>query len=243
MNKISLIIPVYNGAQVLSNTFAKILEFVKKIDVLGQIVFVDDGSTDNTLELLTDFKNTNLNLPITVASYNENKGKGFAIKFAGDYLNNGSDYVGFTDVELPYGLESLPEVQTKLSKYDIVVGSREQNEEKQYSLYRSFMKKIFRLFIPKEVRGFKDTQCGFKFFRTEVFKSIFERVSTFRWVFDIELFLIASMSQYSIYELKVSIDKNLLKKKGGVSLLKHSFYILADLSKIRHNLQSKVYEK
>ncbi|MFA7314366.1 MAG: glycosyltransferase [Candidatus Magasanikbacteria bacterium] len=243
MDKIALIIPVYNGAEVLQNTFTKVVDFVKNFDVLGQIIFVNDGSTDKTQELLQNFKIQNETLPITVCGYEINKGKGYAIKYASKFLNEENNFVGFTDVELPYGLFKLTEVQTSLSKYDIVVGSRKENEEKQYSFYRSIMKKVFRLFVPKEISNFQDTQCGFKFFRTEIFQAIFSRVTTFRWVFDIELFIIANISKYSICELTVSIDKNLLKKKGGVSLYKHSFYILADLFKIKKNLKSGVYEK
>ncbi|MFA7245339.1 MAG: glycosyltransferase [Candidatus Magasanikbacteria bacterium] len=243
MSNIVLIIPVYNGAEVLSSTFSKILDFVNNSDILCQVIFVNDGSIDKTQELLQDFKIKNEILPIIICGYEVNKGKGYAIKYASKYVKGDSSFVGFTDAELPYGLSKLLEVQTNLSKYDIVVGSRKENEEKQYSFYRSVMRKIFRLFIPREVTNFQDTQCGFKFFRTEVFQSIFSRVTTFRWVFDIELFIIAVIYKYSIYELTVSIDRKLLKKKGGVSLYKHSFHILADLFKIKQNLKSGVYEK
>ena len=243
MDKISLIIPVYNGVEVLQNTFIKIVDFVNNFDILDQIIFVDDGSTDKTQELLQNFKIQNEALSIIVCGYEINRGKGYAIKYASKYLNEKNNYVGFTDVELPYGLSKLKEAQTNLSKYDMVVGNRENKNERQYSLYRYIMNKLFRLFIPKEAWSFKDTQCGFKFFRIEVFQDIFSRVTTSRWVFDIELFIIANIYKYSIYELPVSIDKKLLKKKGGVSLYKHSFYILADLFKIKQNLYFRVYEK
>ena len=243
MDKISLIIPVYNGAEVLPNTFIKIADFVNNFDVLDQIIFVDDGSTDKTLELLQNFKIQCKTVSITICSYKINRGKGYAIKYASKYLNEQNSYVGFTDVELPYGLHKLKEVQTNLSKYDMVVGNRENKNERQYSLYRYVMNKLFRLFIPKEVWGFKDTQCGFKFFRIDIFQDIFSRVMTFRWVFDIELFIIASIYKYSIYELSVSIDKKLLNKKGGVSFFRHSMYILTDLFLIKNNLKSGIYEK
>jgi hypothetical protein len=76
-----------------------------------------------------------------------------------------------------------------------------------------------------------------------IFKKIFSKVTTFRWVFDIELFVIAIIYKYHIYEIPVSINKDLLKKKGGVSIFKHGFYILKDLFQIKNNLRSGVYEK
>lgn len=243
MNKISLIIPVYNAEVFLEETFSKLSNFCKNHEILSQIIFVNDGSLDKTEEILQKLQTIYSNLPIVICGYKQNQGKGYAIKYAAKYLESEVFIVGFTDVELPYGLEALGEVQTKLSKYDILVGSREQNTGKQYSLYRLLMKKIFRIFIPKQVTDFKDTQCGFKFFRSEVFQSIFCKIQTFRWVFDIEIFLLASILDFSIYELPVSIDKKLLKKKGGVSIFKHSLYILKDLFLIKRNLQNKIYEK
>mgnify|MGYP002397932091 CR=1 FL=1 len=224
----TLIIPIFNGAQYISSTCKELSDFCTNENDIDHVIFVNDGSTDRTKEMLENIKKE-YSFSHRVLSYKENKGKGYAIKHALDHTK--TDYVGFTDVELPYGLEKIKEGVLRLDTCDMVVGSRESGV--QYSTYRSFMKKLFRLLLPRQIRTIRDTQCGFKLFKKDSAHVLFSKLKTYRWVFDIELFLIAQKENYTVQELPLMIKKECLTPKGGVSFLRDGLHIFLDLIRVR----------
>jgi len=243
MERLTLIIPVFNGSKYLEETFRDLDVFVaKNPDIFEHIIFVNDGSTDSTQEKLSELKRLYSRLPTIVFGYEQNKGKVYAVKYALESCQSVSTFVGFTDIELPYGLDLLTEVLEKLETYDMVVGSRAVHSTPQYTNYRRVMGILFRFLLPASIREYEDTQCGFKFFKSSVAKELFGRIKTFRWVFDIELFIIAKIKQKKIFELPVSIKTKCLKQNGGVSLLRHGLYVLQDLQTVYKCTAQKKYE-
>lgn len=235
--KLSLIIPVFNGEMYLQKTFDELNGFFAQKDYLHSIIFVNDGSTDNTKEFLENYKQTQFSLPITVVHLEKNNGKGFAIKTAVEMIKDSADIIGFTDVELPYGLSKIEEGFAYFqSQPDLccVIGKRIQTHglEKQYSKYRKFATTCFRWFLPKKIRDIEDTQCGFKIFRANMAKELFRLIKTNRWVFDIELLLAAKYNNFNIHEIPVIIKPSCVGR-GRISFLRHGFKILKDLLKVR----------
>lgn len=233
MLKCVLVIPVFNGQKYLLTTFKELKEFLQKNNIISEIILVDDGSTDDTLALLSGFA-SNFFVPTKVVRNVSNQGKGMAIKKAMASIEGNPDLLVFTDVEIPYGLESVVEsinIITEHPEYQIIVGDRTKGE-KQYFWYRKLMSKIFRFFLPRELRTINDTQCGLKVFRLEVAGIIFNKVRTNRWVFDLEIFLGAIRNNFLIYQIPVDIKPSCLGK-GGVSFFKHGLRIIIDIVKIR----------
>ncbi|HAT03678.1 MAG TPA: hypothetical protein DCS29_02785 [Candidatus Magasanikbacteria bacterium] len=228
MNKMILIIPIFNGEKYIHDTCKELESFFLASDCIESVIFVNDGSIDGTREVLESIKQT-YSFPHTVFSYEKNRGKGYAVAHAVAQING--DYVGFTDIELPYGLQHISEGLSKLASYDMVVGSREIGAQR--SGYRRCMSKIFRLFLPRGVRKINDTQCGLKFFRIDVARVLFSHIKTYRWVFDIELFLLAEKKKYHVCTLPVVIKEECITPKGGVSLLRDGVRILSDLLRVR----------
>lgn len=225
-----IIIPVFNGAFELSNTFAALDTWLLFRKDHVHIVFVDDGSCDETFFLLTRYYETR---PVTTSLLRQTKnlGKGQAVRRAIEEFAGRSVFIGFTDVDLPFGLGAITIAEQQLARglADVVIGDRTAGIiSSQYSLYRRLAYRLFRLFLPPELNDVADTQSGCKFFRSELAAQWFSKIRTSRWVFDIELLLLAKNHEAVIYQLPVQRER-LVTGRGGLSFLKDGPKILRDL--------------
>lgn len=230
----SIIIPIYNGAAYVESTLRELgVFFANRSDV--QIIFVNDGSTDDTEKALRAAEKT-ASFPIHILSLEENKGKGYAIRYGFAHIAAVSEYVAFTDVELPYGLEKIEEAIAHMEHdtfCQLVIGDRTKNKEGQYSAYRSFFKRCFRLFLPRPVRHISDTQSGMKVFRIHAAQAIFPRIKTDRWVADVEIILTALRHAFGIYPIPVTIKPQCAVGRGGVLVSRHAWQIMKDLNRVK----------
>ena len=242
--KLILILPVFNAVSILPKTLAKLDDFFCEKNYLNMIIFVDDGSTDSTYESILSYKNkTNFN--IQIIQNKKNIGKGGSIKKAVNMVHDSSDIIIFTDIDLPYGLESIEGMVLKFENNpttNLIIGSRDlicDKKHKQYNNYRLFCKKIFSLLLPHKVRKFSDTQSGIKGFDKSI-TAKFNLIKTNRWCFDIELLLIAINNNLNVVELPVKLMK--LPSNGGVSLLRHGINIIKDLQIIKKRDCNNLYK-
>jgi len=225
----TLYIPIYNGEEYLTNTFASLNTAPACI---SDIVFLNDGSTDGTLSRITAY--TREHPEAVLLSYGENRGKGAALTSAVHDIRDETRYIAFTDVEIPYGLAAIKDACHYLdthSDVDIVIGDRTQASptRTQYTPYRYMANRMLRLLLPRAIRHIHDTQCGVKVMRADVAKKLFAHVKTKRWLFDIELLLTAVHTHMGIYEMPVSIRPACIRTDGGVSVLRHGYKILKDI--------------
>lgn len=230
--KLILIIPVYNGEKNLPNSFDMLEDFFSKNSYLEKIIFINDGSEDNTKELLDSYKAKKI-FPIEIIRNEKNQGKGASVKKGIKQIDDFSGIIAFTDADLPYGLELFDRIIEIFSKenMDLVIGNREMNKKgKQYNLYRYFFKKVFSLFLPRVLKKYRDTQSGIKAFDSRV-KNIFDKVISDNWCFDIELLLLAENNNLNIKEIPVRLRDR--PSSGGVFLFKHGLNIFLDIIKIK----------
>jgi len=243
---LTLIIPVYNGASILPSTFARLDEFFCDKPWIERVMFVDDGSVDNTFELLTKYQHRAA-MHVQVLSQSKNRGKGSALRNAVTAHSVHTTYMAFTDVDLPYGLEVLEDMYWYMNKDEsvrMVVGDRTKakSHTEQYVWYRYMFAKLFRLLLPKSVRNIPDTQCGIKIFRRDVAKHVFSLLRTQRWVFDIEVFLAAIEHKYAIHRWTVNIEEG--KKKGDSTVAPRDVWrVMQDMYRIRKYEQQGYYKK
>lgn len=233
MMRITLVIPIYNGANYLERTIPE-LEAFHNIHPLHEVIFVNDGSTDETAHILQK-RITSSGIPAKLLSYTKNKGKGYALRYAIENAQD-TDIIGFTDVEIPYGLETLPSIIEQYHtnpSIHIIIGKREQTK-KAYNILRLLYTKLFRFMLPKKVRQYTDTQCGFKFFRYEAAKQVFSVIKTHYWVFDIELLLAAQAQKLDIMEVPVTIKPS-CKTRGNISMKSHAIQIMKDMRAIKQH--------
>lgn len=165
-----------------------------------EFVLVNDGSPDNTWEVIKGIVNDNKNLKIRGVTYIKNCGKGYAVrtgmKFAlGEYVLM-VDADGATDVnEIKRIISEIKNLENQHnSKNVIVIGSR--NQLKQVAdrpFYRRLPSIVNNLFVRYfiGVKNILDTQCGFKMFTKESAKNLFSSMHLNRWAFDVELLYLA----------------------------------------------------
>lgn len=211
---------------------------VRKLD--SEVIVVDDGSRDRTLEIIRSMAQTDNRLkPLTNG---QNRGKGYTVKHG--VLESSGDLVLFTDVDLSTPIDEVDTLRKAIdSGYDIAFGSRAlaQSQLKiQQPWYRVLLgrlaNKAIQLLVPA-LRGIKDTQCGFKLFTGSAARMIFPLQQNERWGFDFEILHIARKLGFTVAEIPVEWSHS------GDSRIKMSDYpkTLIELFKVRLNESRGVY--
>jgi len=205
---ISIVIPALNEAQKIGYDIEAAASFFCEADFKGEVIVVDDGSTDNTAE-------TARNAPVPqtveckVICLERNSGKGFAVK-TGVKASRG-EIVLFADSGtcIPYR-NALPSIRRILTgKLDVALASR-RLKKTVICRNRPLKRRILSWFflqaavwvagLPKQIT---DSQCGFKIFRGEIARKLFAECETIGFLFDIEILMRALHNGYSIEEFPV----------------------------------------
>jgi dolichyl-phosphate beta-glucosyltransferase len=236
---ISLVIPVHNGAEFVSDTVAEARRFLNQSFPSHEIIVVDDGSTDGTSDVLEPF----VDRSFTVVRLTKNLGKFGALK-AGMAAANGRCRV-FTDADLPYDLEALPYIADLVNGkgFDVVVGDRTLPESVTLSnsrVARKVSSRLFSYFIRLLVTGgLFDSQCGLKGFRADVADALFPLVTDTSFSGDVELLYIALKHNLSIRRIPVRLQR---ASPSTVRLRWHSLPMLGRILKLRHNWKIGCYD-
>jgi dolichyl-phosphate beta-glucosyltransferase len=232
---LSIIIPAYNEENRIKNTLLSINDYIKNTNLNAEIIVVDDGSKDKTMEIVDKYQKKIPNLYLVALS--KNKGKGFAIK-KGVEISKGK-YILFTDADNSTPIEEHKNLMGKLRKMgtDIAIGSRylaNSNVKIKQPLYRVLLGRfgnlLIRVFL---IDGIQDTQCGFKLFKYKAAKEIFSMQKIKRFGFDMEALVIAKSLGYKIVEVPVSWFNS---PESRVRPIKDGLITLKDLMYIKLNL-------
>lgn len=188
---LSIIIPSFNEEKRLPGTLERIASYVKSSGRKTEVIVVDDGSTDRTREVAESFRGRIENL--RVVPNGANRGKGYSVRHGS--LEASGEIVLFTDADLSAPIEETDKLLAKMNQYDVAIGSRAMNRELievHESRFREFAGIVFNKIVRIMLRlPFVDTQCGFKAFRREKCKIIFEQQTIERFGFDPELLYLA----------------------------------------------------
>ncbi len=226
---ISVIVPAYNEEEILGNNLQKISSFLKKGFKKYEIIVVADGSTDRTIEIAKSFPDTN----IIVLANKKNRGKGFSVRKG--MLHAKNELAIFTDADLSTPIEELDNFMQHIEEYDVIIGSRKtagSKIEKKQAFLRRIIGGLSTFFVGfLGTKGFKDTQCGFKLFKNCA-KQLFSKQKTKRWMFDVEILLIAGKKGLKILEIPV-IWRN--REESKVDPVLDSIRSFFDLLRIRIN--------
>lgn len=199
---LSIVIPVYNEENRIEKGLSKIFNYLDKQKYSWEIILVDDGSFDSTVDLtkhlLKDRKNGRL-------LKSKHLGKGGAIKKG--VLNAQGKWLIFMDIDLATPIEELEKFWKLKEKYDILIGSRKMKGAKvivHQPKFREFGGKVFtfltNLLVTKNI---SDVTCGFKFYKTEVAKKLFTLSKLYDWSFDAEILFLARKGEFSVKEIPV----------------------------------------
>lgn len=237
---LSVVIPSYDEmANLQKGVLDKVEHFLSKKDYSYEVIIVDDGSKDGSVEFVKEFSSNNPKFRIIE---NPHLGKGGAV--TAGVLNSRGDYVLFSDMDQATPIEEADKLLPFFNEgYDIVIGSR-KSQRKGAPWTRIFMAKgmVFLRTILVGIPGISDTQCGFKMFRRgtaqKLFKMINKLHNNFKKVsgsnvsagFDVELLYIAQRMGYKIKEVPVNW---LYVETRRVNPIKDSIEGLLDLLKIK----------
>jgi dolichyl-phosphate beta-glucosyltransferase len=238
---ISIIIPAYKEANRIGLTLEKIFEYFRDVKYDVEIIVVDDGSPDNSVEAIRSAfssgeKVVNSSVHPRLIELGTNTGKGGAVR-AGMLEASGAIRI-FTDADLSTPIHEIEKVIEAIDKqgYDVVVGSRALEGRKLVKVhqpwYREMMGRFFNLLVQVFVlRGIKDTQCGFKGFRSETAEQLFSEQKVMGFSFDVEILFLAKKHSYKIKEVAVEWYND---ERTTVGALSDSARMFFELLRIRN---------
>lgn len=201
---LSIIIPAYNEAERIPKTLLDIDKRLEKAPYSYEVFVVNDGSKDNTAEVVRNMAKMVKNLKLIDNA--ENKGKGGVVR-QGMLLANGKVRL-FTDADNSTSIDQFDKMLPLFKEgYDVVIGSRAVKGAKldpPESFARQLAGKGLNLLIQLLLLpGIWDTQCGFKAFTEESAKKVFESSRLIGWGFDFEALSLAKRMGYRIGEVPV----------------------------------------
>jgi glycosyltransferase involved in cell wall biosynthesis len=232
---VSVILPIYNEVECIEQTFDAVLNYAKEHPAY-QFIFVNDGSSDRTQELLEKKLGATEAEQIRLISYHDRRGKGHAVKIGVECAEG--TYICFIDGDLAYSLDHIDLLIEKLDRSDLVIGSRglARRQIVGLRLSRRVAGKVFNI-LSNLILGlhYRDMQAGLKGFRKWVAQDLFRKQRLDGFSFDVELIYLAKKEGYRISEIPAIVSDDHGKKTSQVKLVQDSMQMFFDLLIIRFN--------
>jgi dolichyl-phosphate beta-glucosyltransferase len=228
---ITIVIPAKDEELRLPQFLQTLITYCRENPLRYEIIVVDDGSTDKTAQQVLHLRNSFPEL--TLISLGRNHGKGYAVKQG--LLAAHGNIALFMDAD---GSTPASEIKENLKffqeGYDIVIGSRVLHSAtaKVKALpHRKSIGWVFNFLVSTFlIKGIKDTQCGFKMYRHDIIRPLWENIQIQGFGFDLEVLYLAQKMGYKIKEVPVNW-KHVGKSK--VNLIKDSGKMLVNIFQIR----------
>ena len=216
IKSLSIIFPVFNEELRLKSSFNHIRSFLKKKKKFKtEIIFADDGSQDNSYNLIVQFIKgfkSNKKIKIKVIKLKKNLGKGGALKLGIKSAKH--DWILTSDIDMSVSLFQFTDwINQKLinEKFFVYFGSRKHERSiVKKKIFRNILGNIMRFLILTILNiNIKDTQCGYKLYKKRIGKLIFSKLKTLDFNHDLEIILLLKAKNIKIKELPVKwIHKN-----------------------------------
>lgn len=230
---LSVVVPAYNEERNILETIRRVEAYMSHQCFGWELIIVNDGSTDRTDPRVRARLKESPNPSVHFLTSSANKGKGASARRG--ILEARGTYILLTDADLSSPIkESAKLIRALEEGYDIAIGSRavrEKGADVQQSRKRWLSGRIFNGLVRRiALKGFRDTQCGFKAFRHDAAKALFSKQTLDGFAFDVEILCLARKNGYKVKEVPV------MWKEGSdsrVNLLKDSRAMLGDLFYLR----------
>jgi dolichyl-phosphate beta-glucosyltransferase len=201
---LSVVIPAYNEAARIGEPLRRIDRHLRARGLPGELVVVDDGSSDGTAEVVRRVT-AELGTPVQVLRSERNRGKGHAVKVGMTSARGRA--VLMTDADLSTPIEELDKLLPHLRDgVQVVIGSRKMagaRIEVHQPWLREMMGGVFTQLTRLLVVRVSDVTCGFKLFTREAAGDIFSRVTLEDWSFDAEALFLARRLGFRVREVPV----------------------------------------
>ncbi len=228
---LSVVVPAYNEERRLPVTLAAVVPWLKSCQRSFELILVDDGSRDRTLEVMREWESRHPE--IRVISQTPNRGKGRALA-SGVEASSGR-LVLVSDADFSTPITEIGKLEAVIGEgADVAIGSRARRGasiESAQPLYRVLMGKTFNLMVQALVLpGVWDTQCGFKLFRGDVARDLFAALRTDGFGYDVDVLYRARRRGLRIREVPV---RWINSPETKVHAVKDSLRMLGDIIRVR----------
>ena len=237
IKSLSIIFPVYNEELRLKSSFNHIRSFLKKKRKFKtEIIFADDGSQDNSYNLIIQYIKSfksNKKIKIKAVKLKRNLGKGGALKLGVKSAKH--DWILTSDIDMSVSLFQFTNwINQKLinEKFFVYFGSRKHEKSiVKKKIFRNILGNIMRLLISTILNiKIKDTQCGYKLYKKKVAKFIFSKLKDYGFDHDLELILLLQSKHIKIRELPVNWKH---KNNGSLNIFWDPIKMFLGIFKIR----------
>jgi dolichyl-phosphate beta-glucosyltransferase len=237
----SFILPAYNESERLASSLPKVLDYVAERRLTAEIIVVNDGSKDDTAEVVRRFAASD---PCVRLLENPgNRGKGYSVR--NGMLHARGDVMLFSDTDLSSPIYEADKLFAAIRNgADVAIGSRWLQRELQTErqpLLRQLYGRLFNFGL-RIVLGlrYRDTQCGFKAFTREAAHIIFPRQRIERWGFDPEILFLANKFKLKTVEVPVEWAHD---HRSKISPLRDGIRMVGEFLQVRMNEIQGKYEQ
>lgn len=160
-NRVCAVIPFFNEQKTIKNVVRKTLNYV------NEVIAVNDGSKDSSMEELTGIER------LTIINLKMNTGKGNALRIGMDHsFMCNYDITVTIDADLQHDPAYIPSFLSVMDDYDIIIGNR-LTDLKSMPYHRRLSNKVTSALLSRKLNvKVKDSQCGFRAYRTKILPSI-----------------------------------------------------------------------
>jgi dolichyl-phosphate beta-glucosyltransferase len=238
---LSVIIPAYNEGKRLPKTLRQASEYLQAQPYASEILVVDDGSSDETGSVVSDWPGNAVSLRLLRHADGKNHGKGAATRLG--MLAAQGAFRLFMDADNSTSLDQISRFWPYFDQgYEVVIGSRSLPESCIAS-HQNWLKELAgrmgnRTIQWLAVPGICDTQAGFKMFTRSSAETIFSRLTISRWGFDVEILVIAAVHGWKIQQVPITW----INASGSKVSLSSYFQVLMEVWQIRKNAKAGLYD-
>jgi hypothetical protein len=241
---IHFVVPYFNNEKNLEENVLALYSFLKQN--LGgdfELVLCNDGSTDRSAEVARGLERSLSQIRVT--GYAQNRGRGFAVRFAAETCRG--EFLIYADLDFPKttDLRHILDMMRSLQDNQVVVGSRFLRESETRRIWRRravsrAYRLLVRLLLPR--LKIKDPDAGFKGFRLDGLKSMNRLSREDRWSWDLEMLIIARANGFAVAEIPINWDERHDRYVSSVNLFRDGWEELTGMFRIRKNLKRCLYK-
>lgn len=239
---LSIVVPAFNEAARIGATLHTILDYLNEHVHEGELIVVDDGSSDHTAEVAEQSFAHRGRVSARCIRYEQNRGKGYAVRTG--LLAAQAPVALFSDADLSTPITETPKLVQPIEHgdRDVTFGSRALDRS-LIGVHQPWRReqggKVFNLIVRLATgMPFWDTQCGFKAFRMSACRPIVEAARIDRFGFDVELLYVAQMAGLRLDEIPVRWDHN---DGSKISVMRDSLRMFNEVRDIRRAARRGVY--
>ena len=224
---LSIFFPVFNEGQNIPIILTEVLSLAPKIAQKYEVLIINDGSTDNTNEIIKKYIKSNKN--VKLIEHEKNRGYGAALKTG--FYNSHFQYITYMDSDGQFEFSEIFKLLSKIGENDLVIGRRVRRADNFLRILNGMLWNLLvhSLFSIK----FKDIDCGFKIMNRKVLDKI-PKLKSNGATISVELVMKAKNKGFKIAQVDLIHKPRKFGKATGGSPL-HIFRAFLDLYRLSQN--------